>query len=325
MRRKDILLRFALLIVLALVVYLLNPNFGRLANLINILRQGAILYVLAIGMTLVILTGGIDLSNGAVLALSSCVAAMAMKAEVPVVWGVLIALAIGATCGLINGAMVSYLEIPPFIATFAMMYFARGMAYILLKGRIVYSFDPGFRFIATGMIAGVPMPVILSLFLLLVFWALLEYTPLGVNIYAVGADAESSRLTGISVTATRVTVYVLSGLLSAFAGLIYTARLNAAEPVVGASFPLDAIAAVIIGGASLAGGEGNLLGSAFGVLILTVIINGMNLLGISSLWQQFVIGAIVLIIITAQHYTRETRLIGHLLRRRKTGSSAASE
>ncbi len=325
MRQKDILLRFALLIALSLVVYLLNPNFGRLTNLINILRQGAILYVLAIGMTLVILTGGIDLSNGAVLALSSCVAAMTMKAGVPDVWGMVIALGIGAACGLINGAMVSNLDIPPFIATFAMMYFARGLAYILLRGKIIYSFDPEFRFIGTGMIAGVPMPVIVSLFLLIIFWAILENTPLGVNIYAVGADAESSRLAGINVTGTRITVYLLSGLLSAVAGLIYAARLNAAEPVVGASFPLDAIAAVIIGGASLAGGEGNLLGSAFGVLILTVIINGMNLLGISSLWQQFVIGGIILIIITTQHYTRKIPLISLLARRGKSSTSKTGE
>ncbi len=319
MRGKDIGLRFGLLIVLALVVYVLNPNFGQLSNLINILRQGAILYVLAIGMTLVILTGGIDLSNGAVLALSSCVAAIFLKQGVPIGVGVAIALGIGMACGLVNGLLVTYVSIPPFITTFAMMYFARGLAYILLKGRIIYSFAPAFRFIGTGMPLGIPMPVIFSLLLLLVFWVVLELTPLGVNIYSVGADAESSRLVGINVTATRVSVYLLSGLLSACAGLIYTARLNAAEPVVGASFPLDAIAAVIIGGASLAGGEGNLLGSAFGVLILTVIVNGMNLLGISSLWQQFVIGGIILIIITIQHYTRGAEL-RRLLPRRRTVS-----
>ncbi len=324
MKPKDLLLRLTLLLVLALVVLLLNPNFGKLTNLINILRQGALLYILAIGMTLVILTGGIDLSVGAVLALSSCIAAMAMERGTPMAVGMLISLAIGLACGLANGLLVTYVNIPPFITTFAMMYFARGLAYILLKGKIVYSFGPVFRFIGTGSLLGIPMPVVFSLLLLLIFGFILEFTPFGVNVYAVGTDPESSRLVGIKVRRVVVLVYLLSGLLSAFAGLVYTARLNAAEPVVGASFAMDAIAAVIIGGASIAGGEGNLLGTAIGVFILTVIINGMNLLGISSLWQQFVIGGIILVIITTQHYTRHARLdLSRLLGRPfKTGRAA---
>lgn len=325
MKSKDILLRFALLLVLSLVVLLLNPNFGKLANLVNILRQGALLYILAIGMTLVILTGGIDLSIGAVLALSSCVAAIAMKNGAPIAVGMLIALGIGLVCGLLSGLLVTYVNIPPFITTFAMMYFTRGLAYILLKGKIVYSFGPEFRFIGTGSLLGIPMPVVFSLLLLAVFAFLLEYSRFGVNVYAVGTDPESSRLVGIRVRRVVVSVYVLSGMLAAFAGIVYTARLNAAEPVVGASFAMDAIAAVIIGGASIAGGEGNLLGTAIGVFILTVIINGMNMLGISSLWQQFVIGSIILLIITTQHYTRHARLdLSKLLGRPfKTGRPAA--
>lgn len=308
MRRNDLILRFGLLIGLSLFIFFVNPNFGKLTNVINILRQGALLYFLAIGMTLVILTGGIDLSNGSVLALSSCVAALAIKSGAPIMAGVLISLAIGMLCGLANGILVTRVKIPPFITTFAMMYFARGLAYISLRGRILYSFDKTFRFIGTGNVVGIPMPVIMSLLFLFIFYVILEHTAFGVNIYAVGSNKESSRLVGINVKRTITLVYVLSGLLSAFAGLIYTARLNAAEPVVGISFPLDAIAAVIIGGTSIQGGDGSLFGSAIGVFILTVIINGMNLMGISSLWQQFVIGSIILLIITIQTYSRSAKL-----------------
>ena len=320
MRRNDILLRFALLIILAFLIFLVNPNFGKLANLINILRQGALLYILAIGMTIVILTGGIDLSNGAVLALSSCVAAIAMERGASMLVLVIISLAIEMICGFINGVLVTQVKIPPFITTFAMMYFARGLAYIFSHGRIIYGFEKSFRFIGTGNIFGIPMPVILSLLLLFIFYIVLEYTSFGVNIYAVGSNSESSRLVGINVKKVTIIAYLLSGFLSAFAGLIYTARLNAAEPVGGASFPLDAIAAVIIGGTSIGGGEGNLFGSAIGVLICTVIINGMNLMGISSLWQQFVIGSIILIIITAQTYTKSVKINIPILGSRKIES-----
>jgi len=308
MKRIDALLRFGFLILLSLIILSMNPNFGKVGNLINILRQGSLLYILGIGMTIVILTGGIDLSNGGVLALSSCVAAIAMEKGVPIIIAVVISLAIGMACGAANGIMVAYTNIPPFIATFAMSYLARGLAYIFLHGRIIHGFEESFRSIAIESIFGIPMPVVLSILLLFIFYLMLEHTPFGMNIYAIGSNIESCRLAGIKTKKTIVMVYLLSGLLSAFAGLVYTARLNTAEPVIGASFPLDAIAAVVIGGTSLAGGEGSLFGTVIGVLILTIIINGMNMMGISSLWQQFVTGSIILIMITIQTYSKNVRL-----------------
>ncbi|PKP58098.1 ribose ABC transporter permease [Candidatus Atribacteria bacterium HGW-Atribacteria-1] len=308
MKRIDALLRFGLLILLSLIIFSMNPNFGKVGNLINILRQGSLLYILGIGMTIVILTRGIDLSNGAVLALSSCVVAIAMEKGVPIIIAVIISLAIGMACGAANGIMVAYANIPSFVATFAMSCFARGLAYIFLGGRIIHGFSDGFRFIGTGSVCGIPMPVMLSILLLFIFYLMLEHTPFGMNIYAIGSNIESCRLAGIKTKKTIVIVYLLSGFLSAFAGLVYTARLNTAEPVIGASFPLDAIAAVVIGGTSLTGGEGSLSGTAIGVLILTVIINGMNMMGISSLWQQFVTGSIILIMITVQTYSKNVRL-----------------
>jgi ribose transport system permease protein len=274
----------------------------RTENLMNIVRQAAILNILGIGMTLVILTGGIDLSNGAVLALSSCVSAIYLKEGGSIIIGVLISLGIGLGCGLVNGWMIAKVFIPPFVITYAMMFFARGLAYIVLQGKIIYGFSKTFRFFGAGHLLAIPTPIVLSAFVLAIFYFLLRYTPFGADLYALGSDEESSRLSGIKTRNRTIWVYALSGLLSAFAGLIYTSRLNAAEPVIGEFFPLDAIAAVVLGGTLLEGGEGNVTGTMIGALIITVIINGMNLLGIPSLLQSFVLGCVILTMIASQYF-----------------------
>jgi ribose transport system permease protein len=279
----------------------------KLENFINILRQAAILNILGIGMTLVILTGGIDLSNGAVLALSSCVSALYLKGEGSMAIGIVIALCIGLGCGSINGLMVAKVFIPPFIITYAMMFFARGLAYIVLKGKIIYGFSKPFRFLGAGYLVMIPMPIVLSAVILLLFYFLLRYTSFGADLYALGSDEESSRLSGIKTQNRIICVYALSGLLSSFAGIVYMSRLNAAEPVIGESFPLDAIAAVVIGGTRLEGGEGGVIGTVIGALIITVIINGMNLLGIPSLLQSFILGGIILTMIASQYFGGELK------------------
>jgi ribose transport system permease protein len=285
---------------LCLVLSLLVPHFLRTENLFNVIRQAAILNILGIGMTMVILTGGIDLSNGAVLALSSCVAAIYLKEGGSILVGILISLGIGLACGMVNGWMVARVLIPPFVITYAMMFFARGLAYIVLKGKIIYGFSKTFRFLGAGHLFSIPTPIILSAFILSLFYFLLRYTPFGADLYAVGSDEESSRLSGIRTRNRVIWVYALSGLLSASAGIIYTSRLNAAEPVIGEFFPLDAIAAVVLGGTLLEGGEGSVVGTMIGALIITVIINGMNLLGIPSLLQSFALGCVILAMIASQ-------------------------
>lgn len=301
MGRSKIFSRLIILLALCLLLSLLSPNFMRTENLINIVRQAAILNILGIGMTLVILTGGIDLSNGAVLALSSCVSAIYLKEGGSIILGVLISLGIGLGCGLINGWMIAKVLIPPFVITYAMMFFARGLAYIVLQGKIIYGFSKTFRFFGAGHLLSIPTPIVLSAFVLVIFCFLLRYTPFGADLYALGSDEESSRLSGIKTRNRTIWVYALSGLLSAFAGIIYTSRLNAAEPVIGEFFPLDAIAAVVLGGTLLEGGEGNVTGTMIGALIITVIINGMNLLGIPSLLQSFVLGCVILAMIASQY------------------------
>ena len=296
--------RFLILLVLCALISFLSPHFLQTSNLINILRQAAILNILGVGMTIVIITGGIDLSNGAVLALSSCTAAILLKdvgLSMPVT--IIAALLIGSCCGLINGAMVSKVAIPPFVITYAMMFFTRGLAFLLLQGKIIYGFTPEFRFVGTGYIWGVPMPIIISAVVTFIFIFIQKYTPFGSEIYAVGADEEASMLSGIRTKSVVIRVYILSGILSALAGIVYMARLNASEPVIGEAFPLDAIAAVLIGGTPLSGGEGGVGGTVIGALVITIIINAMNLLGISSLLQTFVLGALIIIMISVQSHS----------------------
>ncbi len=316
MVRSKILSRLVILFTLCLVLSLLVPQFLRTENLLNVIRQAAILNILGIGMTMVILTGGIDLSNGAVLALSSCVAAIYLKEGGPILVGILISLGIGLACGLVNGWMVARVLIPPFVITYAMMFFARGLAYIVLKGKIIYGFSKTFRFLGAGHLFTIPTPIILSAFILSIFYFLLRYTPFGADLYAVGSDEESSRLSGIRTRNRVIWVYALSGLLSAFAGIIYTSRLNAAEPVIGEFFPLDAIAAVVLGGTLLEGGEGSVTGTMIGALIITVIINGMNLLGIPSLLQSFALGCVILAMIASQSLGGSLKGIPSLFRSR---------
>jgi len=307
MGRSKVLSRLIILFLLCLLLSFVSDNFMKGENLINIIRQAAILNILGIGMTLVILTGGIDLSNGAVLALSSCVSAIYLKEGGSIVIGILIALAIGLACGLINGWMVARILIPSFVITYAMMFFARGLAYIVLKGKIIYGFPKLFRFFGAGHLLTIPTPILLSAFALLLFYFLLRYTPFGADVYALGSDEESSRLSGIKIQNRIILVYALSGLLSSFAGIIYMSRLNAAEPVIGEFFPLDAIAAVVIGGTPLTGGEGGVIGTMIGALIITVTINGMNLLGIPSLLQSFVLGGVILTMIASQYFGGELK------------------
>ena len=296
--------RLLILLALCTLISFLSPHFLQKSNLINILRQAAILNILGVGMTIVIITGGIDLSNGAVLALSSCTAAILLKNfGLPMPIGIIVALLIGCCCGLINGTMVSKVAIPPFIITYAMMFFARGLAFLFLGGKIIYGFTPEFRFIGAGYLGGVPMPIIISVVVTIIFLFIQRYTPFGTEIYAVGADEEASMLSGIRTKSVVIRVYILSGMLSALAGIVYMARLNASEPVIGEAFPLDAIAAVLIGGTPLSGGEGGVGGTVIGALVITIIINAMNLLGISSLLQTFILGALIIILISVQSHS----------------------
>ncbi|HHY46520.1 MAG TPA: ABC transporter permease [Firmicutes bacterium] len=296
--------RFLLLVGLIVVLSFIAPNFLSLNNFINVFRQASLLLIMSIGMTLVILTGrgGIDLSIGSVLALSSCMAASALKAGLPVTVSIIIGLSIGALCGLVNGALVTMVGLPAFIATFGMMQIARGAVLLYMKGAIIYGFSPAFRFIGAGHLFGLPMPVIVAGVLFAVFTFVLYRTPFGKEVYAIGANRIAAELSGVRVNRVLLTVYTISGAMAACAGLVYISRLNAAESVIGQLFELQAIAATVIGGTSFRGGEGGLIGTIAGALIITFLNNGMNLLGISSLWQLFVLGSVIVSGVTFDMY-----------------------
>ena len=283
------------LIVLCMVLWILTPHFLTVANLLNITQQTSINAVIAVGITFVIITAGIDLSVGSIMAFAGVVLASAIEAGVPVPLALLIGLGVGMTCGLINGVLISWGKLPPFISTLGMMSVARGAALLYTQGRPISGFSGDFRFLASGEILGIPNPVIIMIVVYLIAHFVLTRTKLGRYTYAIGGNEEASVLSGINVRYYKTIVYGLCGMLSGLAAIILTARLNSAQPIAGIMYELDAIAATVIGGTSLMGGEGRIGGTLIGALIMGVLRNGLNLLGVSSFIQQTVIGSVIII------------------------------
>ena len=281
------------LLALCLLLTALTPYFLTVSNLLNVMEQTSINAVIAVGMTFVILSGGIDLSVGSLVALSGVVMASTLQAGAPIPVALLAGLLTGAFCGLVNGGLVTLGRLPPFIATLGMMSVARGAALLLTDGRPVSGFEAGFRSLATGRVVGVPVPVLVTLAVYVLAHLVLTRTRFGRYVYAIGGNEEATRLSGVPVRFHKTMVYALSGLVSALAAAVLTARLNSAQPIAGMMYELDAIAATVIGGTSLLGGQGRVSGTLIGALIMGVLRNGLNLLGISSFLQQVVIGLVI--------------------------------
>lgn len=290
----DKFLALAGLVVLCVVLTILTPNFLTVDNLLNVARQISITGIVAVGMTIVIVTSGIDLSVGSVLALSACAAGLLMTRGVPIPLALLAGCAVGAACGLINGLLVTKLNITPFIATLGMMSVARGAALVLTDGIPVDALPDGVPALA-GNLGPVPIPVLVMLGVAAVGAAILGFTRLGRYAYALGSNEEAVRLSGIAVDRYKIAIYVISGLLAAIAGMVMMARLSSAQPTGGQMMELDAIAAVVIGGASLMGGRGTIFGTIVGVAIIGVLRNGLVLLDVSAFWQQLVIGVVIVL------------------------------
>ncbi len=282
------------LLLLCLVLWIATPHFMTTSNLLNVVEQSAVIGVLAVGMTFVIVTGGIDLSVGSIVALSGIVFGLVVRAGLPEVVGVLAALGAGALCGFANGALITIGRLPPFIATLGMMSVARGLALVLSDGRPISGFAAGFRALSTARLAGIPAPSLVMIATYAVAAFVLSRTVLGRHAYAVGGNEEATKLAGVDVRLVKIAVYVISGLLSALTSLLLVARLNSAQPIAGISYELDAIAAVVIGGASLLGGSGTVIGTLIGALIMAVLRNGLNLLGVSAYIQQIAIGTVII-------------------------------
>jgi ribose transport system permease protein len=295
------------LLVLCLVLWALTPHFLTVQNLLNVAQQTSINAIVAVGMTYVILSGGIDLSVGSIVALSGVALGTALQSDQPTPVAILAALAVGVTCGLANGALVSWGGLPPFIVTLGMMSIARGAALLVTEGRPVSGFDAGFRWLATGELLWIPAPVLVTALVYLMAHIVLTRTTFGRYVYAIGGNEEATRLSGVNVRLHKTMIYAVSGLMSAVAAIILTARLNSAQPIAGMMYELDAIAATVIGGTSLMGGEGTLAGTLVGALIMGVLRNGLNLLGVSSFLQQVVIGAVIVIAVLVDTVLKRQR------------------
>lgn len=280
---------------LSFAMWILSPYFLTWANLLNIAQQTAINALIAGGMTFVIVSAGIDLSVGSILAFSGVIMAAALQSGVPIPLAIAAGLATGSLCGAVNGLLITVGKLPPFITTLGMMSVARGAALVFTDGRPISGFSDAFRAIATTRMAFLPSPVLLLVLAYIVLHLVLKHTRFGRYVYAIGGNEEAAKLSGVDVRFHKTAVYALSGFMSALAAVVLTARLNSAQPIAGMMYELDAIAAAVIGGTSLMGGEGSMTGTLVGAFIMGVLRNGLNLLGVSSFLQQIVIGSVIII------------------------------
>jgi ribose transport system permease protein len=291
MRKNPALVGF---IVLFILLSIFTESFFNISNIVNVLRQASITAILGFGMTLVIISGGIDLSVGSIFAFSAVVMASIVK-EGKVFLGIILGLLIGAIMGLFNGIVISKGKIQPFIVTLATMAIGRSLTLAYTQGIPISLFPNSFRFIGRGDILGIPVPVIIMFGVFFLVLYILKKTKLGLYIYSIGGNEEATKLSGVNVDRYKIIVYTISGIFSAVSAMILTARLNSAQPTFGQGYELDAIATVVLGGASLSGGSGEVLGTLFGALLLGTINNGMNLMNISPFYQDLVKGAIILL------------------------------
>jgi len=276
---------------------ILSERFFTLSNMLIVMRQTSVVAFLAFGMTFVILGAGIDLSVGSVLAISGAVCAGVMQ-NGNVFFAILAGLAVGSALGIFNGLVITKLRIPAFIATLAMMAIARGGTLVYTGGRPITGLPSSFAFLGRGYIGNIPFPIILMLFIFILAYIILKLTRFGRYVYATGGNIDAARASGIKVNNVIISNFAISGLLSGLTGIILASRLNSAQPTAGTGYELDAIAAVVLGGTNLFGGEGELWGTLVGAFIMGILNNGLNMLNVSSFYQQVVKGVVILIAVT---------------------------
>jgi ribose transport system permease protein len=292
------------LILLSLAFALFTAQFLTLHNLTNVGMQGSVLVIVSLGMTLIILSEGIDLSVGPVLGLAGVVLALAVKQQVPLPLAILAAIAVGTTFGALNGALISYLGLPPFVVTLGTFGVAQGCALILSKGSSIPELGPRVQYFYDGQIFGVRVPIILTAIVFLTVYLILYYTKFGTYIFAIGGNQQALTLAGVRTLRYKAGVYLLGGSLAATAALVMTARMNAAHPTVAVGLEFDAIVSVILGGTSFERGKGWLGGSIIGALAITVLRNGLTLVGMSSSWQVSTVGLVIILAIVADALRR---------------------
>ena len=304
---QELLGRFGVffgLFVLVGVFSSLSPVFFTQNNLMNILIQAGVNAIIAAGMTWVILARQIDLSVGSTLALSSVIGASFISGGGPIWLGIAIMLAVGVVAGIVNGAFVAYFGFPAFVTTLATMWLYRGLAYVFTEGQAVTGLPRDFRLLATGSISGIPNIVVLLVVVFAFCHFVLARTTVGRHIYAVGDNQEAARLSGVNVKGTQLLVFAASGFFAALGGVVLASRLFSAQPVAGSGYELFAIAAVVIGGTSLFGGVGGVLGTLIGAVFIATLVNGLVILNVTAFWQQVFMGAVVLAAVGLDQYRK---------------------
>ncbi|MCX7884676.1 MAG: ribose ABC transporter permease [Caloramator sp.] len=295
---KSVIIKFKSLIgllALCVIISIITPRFLNVNNLLNVLTQVSVNAVIAIGMSYVILTGGIDLSVGSILAITGAISAAIIVKSNNVFLAIIVAIIIGALIGGFNGIIVSKGKIQPFIVTLAAMTIFRGVTYVYTNGTPISSLGRDFTFIGNAKVLGIPFPVIITLIVFLIAYYIINETRFGRYVYALGGNEDSTRLSGINTDRIKMIVYVVSGIAAAISGVIVTSRIGSASPNAGSGYELDAIAAVVLGGTSLSGGEGSITGTIIGAMIIGVLNNGLNLMNVSPFYQSIVKGLVILL------------------------------
>lgn len=294
---KDIISQYSILLILfgmVIILSILSPSFFTASNMLNVVRQITLIAIVGFGATMIIITTGIDLSPGSVIAVASITAAsFAHPGEYPLIVPIVTALIMGGIAGLINGIMVAYAKLPAFIATLGMMTAARGVAYILSQGHPVVNFSDEFDYIGRGDLFGIPLMIYVLVLCGIISYIILRHTKIGKRIYAIGGNEQAAVVSGINVKKNLLFVYIYGGLMAAVSGIMLASRLSSGQPTAGVGYEMDAITGVVIGGTSLAGGVGTIQGTLVGALIIGVLNNGMDLMHVSAYYQQVLKGAII--------------------------------
>lgn len=310
-KRTNLLRKYGILLMLiALIVFFSfgSEHFMSVSNMMNVLRQSAVTGICAVGLTFVMLTGGIDLSIGAVIGMASVVASISMATlNLPPVVAILLALIVGSAIGALNGILVTYIKIPPLIATLGTMTSFRGLCYILTGGLPVYGFPDSFGMIGKGYLFIIPVPAIIMVVVLVIGWYILNKTRYGRYLYAIGGNEEAARLSGINVNKNMVLTYVYCGLLAAIAGVVELSRLSSGQPNAGDGFEMTVITSVVLGGISVSGGEGKFMGVVIGVFIMGVLVNGLVMMNIYEFYQQLIRGIVLLLAVSIDQISKMRR------------------
>lgn len=292
-------------ILLIIIVQMVNPLFLTKLNVLSILRSSGYMLIPALGMTLILISGGLDLSVGSVYGLGGVVTAYCLTNGLPIVPSVLLGLLSGMACGILNGVVIVKLKIPPIMMTLGMYYMARGLVYVITQGTPIFPLPEAFKAIEQrNIILGIPTAVVCAMILAAVFFIIMRYTVYGRKIYAIGGNIETARVAGINIDAIMISLYAIIGTLSALDGVLMSSRLGSGQPSAGTGYELQVIAAVVIGGTSTYGGKGTLAGTVIGVIFMNILSSSMTIMKISAYWQKFVIGAALVVAVIIDQIKR---------------------